>query len=226
MLPHKHLFHIDSERISSSEIWNGTAYMWRMGTAVFRVWSLYSTSYYYLKNIHRYIYHIKLQKVIFECCSMTGKRKKLKILVLWQLLGYSLFSSGGACHRGEEGEGVNYKVCQCRMWSRPVKQLLSVPLLSVFLFGSEIFSLFVLVMCPPPASQQQQWNKKRNRKEKVNVAHSQAVANCWSNLIVTQQPGAIVGSFQYRSISHSGLQSCLNMSFLNNRKQAVFSPKN
>lgn len=193
MLPHKHLFHIDSERISSSEIWNGTAYMWRMGTAVFRVWSLYSTSYYYLKNIYIYIYHIKLKKVIFECCSMTGKRKKLKILVLWQLLGYSLFSSGGACHRGEEGEGVNYKVCQCRMWSRPVKQLLSVPLLSVFLFGSEIFSLFVLVMWPPPAHTKPVNNSSETKKEterkrltwhilrllKQFDCHSTAWGYCW-----------------------------------------------
>lgn len=88
---------------------------------------------------------------------------------------------------------------------------------SPFVVSFLIWIKYFLTFCPghapshtKPVSNSRKTN--RNRKEKVNVAHFQAVEASWSSLNL---PGAIIGSFQYRPISHSSLHSCLNMSLLN-----------
>lgn len=59
-------------------------------------------------------------------------------------------------------------------------------------------------------------NSSKTKKKQKGKSSRGTFSGCWSNLIFTQQLGAIIGSFQYRPISHSSLHSCLNMSLLNN----------
>lgn len=174
------LFHIFlSEKNSSSEIWNGTSYVCCIGTTVFPVcghcFAPVTINYKTKKII------LSSQKFFVNVCTMTGRRRKL----IWYCdtflathcsqVRYMPQMWGG---RKSQLEGVSGPNVFMASRTAPVS-----PFVVSFLIWIKDFLTFCPGHAPShtkPVSNSRKTN--RNRKEKVNVAHFQAVEASWSSL--------------------------------------------
>lgn len=156
--------------------------------------------------------------------NVCSKRRKLRILFLLHLFTEVKWEEE-SIRRCVRAEGVHGQ------WNSSCMSLCC-----QFSYLDQRFSPFLSWShaIPYQTNQQQQENKKETERKRLTW-HIFRLLKQFD--LITQQPGAIIGSFQYRPISHSSLHSCLNMSLLNKdqfnnrganftKKQAVFSLKN
>lgn len=158
--------------------------MWRMGTAVFRMWSLYSTSYYYLKNIYIYII-LSSKKFYLKVAQWQVKERNSKFWFCGSFWATHCSQvevhvtdvkrekeSITRCVSAERGHGQSNSSGQC--------------LCCQFSYLDQRFSPFLSWSCahlpPIPNQSTTAVKQKRNRKEKVNMAHFQAVEAIWLSL--------------------------------------------